>query len=183
MELGAADAAAERCPDGDLAVVAATRALAVLGELRPDLMKPLRGETKELDLGDRHHAGEGEPERGTDDAGLGERRIHNALGSESVHQPARGAEDPAQLADVEPEHHHAGIGLHLLGHRAVDGLDDVALSQAQPPCPSTRSARCRITRGGGSWYTFAKTSSGRGAGASVAIFRARSFSSRSSSVH
>src|SRR2546430_6437451 len=102
MELGAADAAAERCPDGDLAVVAAARALAVLGELRPDLMKPLRGETKELDLGDRNHAGEGEPERGTDDAGLGERRVHNPPRSQSGPQPAPGAGDPPQLADIEP---------------------------------------------------------------------------------
>src|SRR6478736_10146910 len=100
MELGAADAAAERGADRDLAVVAAARALAELPELRPDLVEALSREAQELDLGHRHHARQGEPERCADDAGLGERRVDYTLSAETLHQPGGGPEHAAQLADV-----------------------------------------------------------------------------------
>jgi hypothetical protein len=140
VELRAADAAAERRADRDLAVVAAARALPVLAELRPDLVEGLSRDTEELDLRHGHHAREREPERSADDAGLGERRVHDAVGAELLDEPAGRAEHAAQLADVETQHHHARVGLHLLGERAVDGLDDVELwhQSLWPPASSER---------------------------------------------
>src|SRR6202011_2971349 len=82
VELRAADAAAEGRADGDLAVVATAGSLPVLAELWADLVEGLRSEAEELDLGHGHHPGKGEPERSSDDAGLGERRVDHALGAE-----------------------------------------------------------------------------------------------------
>src|SRR5205823_10261398 len=108
---------------------------------------------------------------------------HNTVRPEAFNQSARGSEDTAQLAHVEAENHDPRIALHLVGEGVVDGLDDVSLRHCQPPLPSTSSALCRSTRGGGSLYTLANTSSGRVAAAPAACVIAFSFSPRSSSVH
>src|SRR5947209_5972298 len=126
MELWAADPTSERGPDRDLAVVSAARTLTVLSELRTDLVEPLGAEAEKLYLGHRHHARQREAERRADDAGLGQRSVHDALATESLHQPARRPKDAAQLAHIEAEHHHSWVAFHLLAEGVVDGLDDVA---------------------------------------------------------
>src|SRR5438445_3992416 len=127
MELRAADPSSERGPNRDLAVVAPARALAVLSELGSDLVEALGAETQKLYLRHRHHPRQGETERRADDAGLGEWGVDHPSSAEALHQPARGPKDAAQLANIEPEHHHARVAFHLLGKGVVDRLDDVAL--------------------------------------------------------
>src|ERR1700682_2991878 len=111
MELRAADPASERGSDRDLAVVASARALAVLSELRTDLVETLGAEAEKLYLRHRHHPRQGEAERRADDAGLGERGVDHPGAAEALHQPARRPKDAAQLADVEPEQHHPGVSV------------------------------------------------------------------------
>src|SRR5215467_4553424 len=125
MELGAADATAEGCPDRDLGVEAATRALPVLAELGSDLVEALGGEAQELNLGDGHHPGDRQSERGADDACLGQRRVDYPLVAVLLDQTGRRAEDAAQPSDVKPECHDAVVPAHLLIERVVDRLDDV----------------------------------------------------------
>ena len=78
-------------------------------------MEPLGAEAEELDLGHRHHAGQGEAQRRADDACLGEWSVDDSRAAKALHQPARRPKDAAQLAHVQPEHHDARVALHLLG--------------------------------------------------------------------
>src|SRR6202521_1730366 len=111
MELRAADPSSERGWDRDLAVVAPARALAVLSELRTDLVEALGAESEKLYLRHRHHPRQGEADGRADDAGLGERGVDHPGAAEALHQPARRPKDAAQLALIEPEHHHARVAL------------------------------------------------------------------------
>src|SRR6266849_9709136 len=133
MELRAADPTPERGSDRDLGVVPPTRALAVFSELGADLMEPLGAEAQKLYLRHRHHPRQGKAEGRADDAGLGERSVDHPRDAEALHQPARRTKDTAQLAHVEPEHHHARVAFHLLGEGVVDRLDDVALRHLRLP--------------------------------------------------
>ena len=117
----------------DAALMAAMRpcpgsgrpAIAELGQLVDDLIEGRKDEVGELDLRHRAQAVERHADRGADDAGLGQRRVDDALGSELVVQAGGGTEHPAELADVLAEHHHLGLARHLHTKRVVDGLDDV----------------------------------------------------------
>src|SRR6266852_4576240 len=92
-----------------------------------DLVEPLGAEAEKLYLRHRHHAGQGEAEGCADDAGLGERSVDHPRAAESLHEPARRTKNPAELAHIETEHHHAGVVFHLLAEGVVDRLDDVAI--------------------------------------------------------
>src|SRR5712664_4222069 len=131
MELRAADPSSERGSDRHLAVVAPARALAVLAELRTDLVETLGAEAEKLYLRHGHHPSQGEAEGRADDAGLGERGVDHTGAAKALHEPARRPKDAAQLAHVEPEQHHARVAFHLLGEGVVDRLDDVALRHLQ----------------------------------------------------
>src|ERR1700686_67342 len=133
MELRAADPASERGSDRDLAVVASARALAVLSELRTDLVETLGAEAEKLYLRHRHHPRQGEAERRADDAGLGQRSVDDPIATEAIDEPARRPKDAAQLAHIEPEQHYARVALHLLAEGVVDRLDDVALGHLPLP--------------------------------------------------
>jgi hypothetical protein len=60
MKFGAVDSTAKWGPNRHLAVVSASRARAVPGQLGADLMEGLRRKAEKLNLGDWHHAGDGE---------------------------------------------------------------------------------------------------------------------------
>src|SRR5260370_533729 len=110
-----------------------TCAAAGLWKVGTDWVKPLGAEGEKLDLRDRHHAREGEAEGGADDAGFGERGVDHARAAESLHEPARGAKNSAQLAHIETQHHHARVVFHLLAEGVVDRLDDVSLRHLRLP--------------------------------------------------
>ena len=82
--LDGADAAAVGDADGDGHGDAALVAVAELGDLRDDLVEGGVDEAVELDLADGAVAAQGEPDRGADDARLGERRVDHPAVAEVV---------------------------------------------------------------------------------------------------
>ena len=76
----------------------AERAEPVLGQLAHDLVERGEHEAVELDLADRPVAAQREPDRGADDAGLGERGVHHPVLAEVLLQPVGDAEHAAELA-------------------------------------------------------------------------------------
>jgi hypothetical protein len=87
-----------------------------------ELVEAARDEVGELHLGDRPHALGGGADRGADDAGLGQRRIHHALRPELVDEAIGHLERAAEHADVLAHHEHALVGAHLLAHAVGDRL-------------------------------------------------------------
>jgi len=114
----AAGGNADRQGNGERAAGAGPHA----GGVRADLVEGRRQEAFELDLGDRPQAGHGQPDRGADDAGFGQRRVLHAFGSEALVQAVGDAEDTAVDADILSENDHAIVGLHFLDEGEVDGL-------------------------------------------------------------
>src|SRR5262249_25565020 len=127
VEFGGFHATAERSPDRHLGVVAAATPKAVAAELRTDLVKSLMREAQKLDLRNRDQPADGQAQRAADDAAFGQWGVDDPFGTEALEQSLGGAEDAAQLADVEPEHDHPFIALHLECQAVTDRLDDVAL--------------------------------------------------------
>ena len=66
-------------------------------------------EPVELDLAHRPEPAHREPDRGADDAGLGERGVEHALLAELGLQPLGDAEDAAERADVLAHQQHAVV--------------------------------------------------------------------------
>ncbi len=62
------------------------------------------------------------PDRGADDAGLGERAVDDALLAEVLLQPLRDPEDAAELADVLTDEDDLGVLLHGLAQPAGEAL-------------------------------------------------------------
>src|SRR5690606_4408340 len=93
-----------------------------LGELRGDLVERREDEPVELDLADGPVAAHGEADGRADDAGLRERRVHDALLAELGLQPVGHAEDAAQRADVLAHEHDLVVVPHRGPQALVDGL-------------------------------------------------------------
>ena len=81
-----------------------------LRELRGDLVERGEDEPVELDLADRAEAAHREPDRGADDARLGERRVEHALVAELGLEALGDAEDAAERADVLAHEQHLLVG-------------------------------------------------------------------------
>ncbi len=79
-----------------------------------------------LHLADRPPAGHAQPDRGAEDARLGERRVDAAVGAEPFLEACRGPEHAAQPPDVLAHDHDRAIALHLDVERVVHGLDEEA---------------------------------------------------------
>ena len=92
----------------------------MLGQLADDLVERGEDEAVELDLAHRPVAAQREPDRGADDAGLGERRVHHAGFAEVLLQPVGDPEHPAQLADVLAHDEHLGVGFQGLAQALVE---------------------------------------------------------------
>src|SRR4029077_8770383 len=149
MELGAADSTAKRGPNRHLAVESASRARTVPPQLGADLMEGLRREAKKLNLRDRHHARDGETQRGADDACLGERCVDDTMCAMFLEQAGCGAEDAAQFSNVKSQNHHPRIRRHLLIEGVVYGFENIALRHVSLVSPRS-SSRCRRNRSGSS---------------------------------
>jgi hypothetical protein len=83
----------------------------------------LAAEAQELQLGDREHAAAGQSDGRSDDDGLGQRHVDDALGAEALLQPLGRAEDAAVVADVLAEDDHPLVALERLAERRADRLD------------------------------------------------------------
>ena len=93
-----------------------------LRNLADDLIERRVHEAIELDLDDGAEPAEREPDGGPHDAGLGQRRVDDALRTELVEEPVRDAEHAAELADVLAHHEHAVVVGHRAPQTLVDGL-------------------------------------------------------------
>ena len=92
----------------------------MLGDRIDDLVEADAEEIGEHDLGDRPVAGDGEAERGADEAGLGDRRIADAGGAELLVEPLAGLERPTGRADVLAHDEDLVVPPHLLLERGED---------------------------------------------------------------
>jgi hypothetical protein len=91
--------------------------VAISGEIH-DLVETDADEVDERDLDDRMHAGHRRTGGDADEAGLGNRRVDDALRAELVGHADRGAEHAAELGDVFADDED----VRVLAHRRDDGL-------------------------------------------------------------
>lgn len=122
MVFDRADVPAVRHPDHD---GHRQRAVVTHGEpreLRGDLVEGGEDEAVELDLDDWAIPPHGEPDRGADDARLGERRVEHAVVAELGREPLGHPEDTAERPDVLTHEDHPVVGPHGLAEPGVDGL-------------------------------------------------------------
>ncbi len=140
-------AAAERCAQHERHAAPSLRAKAHARDLLADLVERLVREPEKLDLGDRPHAGHGQPERRADDRRFGERHVDDARVAVLREEAVRRAEHAAEGADVLAEHHDALVVRHRLVERGPNGLHHRHLGHQRSP--RVRSARCRSNRDGG----------------------------------
>src|ERR1700722_13452172 len=184
MVLDGADPSAEGNPDHDRQRDAAPRPVAHLGELADDLVRRRVHESVELDLADRPVAAQRQADRGADDPGLRERRVHHAVLAEVFLQPVRHPEDAAEPADVLAHDHDLGVVLEGpaqplvqraresdLGHRS-------APSSSNPARYAANCSRSASTIAFWSAYTWSNSPSGGGSGS--ARHAARSLAASSS---
>ena len=102
----------------------ALRPVVHLGDLADDLVVRRVDEAVELDLADRPVAADREADRGADDAGLGQRRVDDAVLAEVLLQAVGDAEDAAELADVLAHEDDLGVVLHGPAQAGVERLAD-----------------------------------------------------------
>ena len=93
-----------------------------LRELRGDLVERREDEPVELDLAHRAVAAHREPDRGADDAGLGERGVEHPLLAEVLLQAVGHPEDAAEPADVLAHDDDLGVVLHRRAQAVVQRL-------------------------------------------------------------
>ena len=110
---------------------------AVAAHVRDELIEARVRERVVLHLADGPEPRHAEPDRGAEDASLGERRVHAAVGTEAVAEPCRGAEDPSRPTHVLTHDEHRGIPLELDVEAVVDRLDDRELSHGVPSSLAT----------------------------------------------
>jgi hypothetical protein len=75
----------------------------------------------------------------SDDGGLGQRAVDDAIAAEAPVQILRHAEDAAVHPHVLADDEHVGVALHLLQESQIQRLDHVQLCHMAPVNPS----RCR----------------------------------------
>ena len=93
---------------------------------------------------DRPVAAEGEADGGADDAGLGERGVHDAVVAEVALQPVGDPEHSAERADVLAHEHDLGVVLERAPQPGVDRLGQgrhLRSSVTPPPRVERREVR------------------------------------------
>ena len=119
MVLDGADAATERDADDHRQLHRATGAVVQLAHLTDDLVEGRVDEAVELDLDDRAVAAHRETDGRTDDAGLGQRWVDDAL-AELALEAVGEAEDAAEVTDVLTDDDDLVVGHHRVVHRRVE---------------------------------------------------------------
>ena len=153
---GAADGA-----DDQRRLDLAARHEAVLGDRVDDLVEADAEEIGEHDLGDRPVAGDGEAERGADEAGLGDRRVADAGGAELLVEPLAGLERPAGRADVLAHDEDLVVPPHLLLER---GEDRFAVGDLLHRCPQAKVRAWKSMPSPGHGEVAARSEAARGRG-------------------
>src|SRR6266702_1894490 len=120
--LDRADAAAEGDAYDHRHGLEAPRPVPVLGQVAEDLVERGVAEAVELHLGHGAVAADGQPDGDADDAGLGQRGVHDPLLAEVLEQAVGDAEDTAEGADVLAEEDDLAVGLHGVAQRRVERL-------------------------------------------------------------
>ena len=95
-----------------------------LGELLGDLVEGGEDEAVELQLDDGAVAAHCHPDRGADQPGLGQRRVHHPVGAKLVEQVLGDPEHPAQRTDVLAVAQHLVVGAHRIAQPRIDRLCD-----------------------------------------------------------
>ena len=119
-----------------------------------DLIERLHREAGELDFGNWLHAMNRHADRCSDDATLGEWRIHDPVASVTLEQPLGHAEHATIDADILPHDHHVFIGGHRFIKCQVECFNHRLLRhQSCPPIPRRLSlfqysSRWRSSSGG-----------------------------------
>ena len=124
MLAGIAVTAADRGHQHHRAAHAAAGEVRLLGGEVVDRVEAHAEEVDEHQLHDRPHPRCREADRGTDEAGLGNRRVAHALRSMRGEQSLRRTEHTAELGDVLAHDQHRGIVAHRLRQRLADRLGD-----------------------------------------------------------
>jgi hypothetical protein len=134
--LDRADPAAVGHADDDGQRETTLRPVVHLGELRRDLVERREDEPVELDLADRAVPAQRETDRGADDAGLRERRVHDPVRAEVLLEPVRDPEHPAERPDVLAHEEDLGVLLERTAQAGVDRLGerDALGGHRAPPC-------------------------------------------------
>ena len=136
------DAATERDPDDHRHRRAALGAVVHLRDLAHDLVVRRVDEAVELDL---HHgpvATQGHPDRRTDDAGLGQRRVDDPVLAEVLLQSVGDPEDATELADVLAHDQDLGVVLHRLAQPHVEALGEGDLLRSRAhDCTASKVSR------------------------------------------
>ena len=136
------DAGAADHPDHERHRRRAAHHEAELRGLVRDLVEGDGGEVGELELDDGAQAGERGADRAADEAALGQRRVADAVGPEALVQALRGAEEPADAADVLAHHDHVRVGGELELERLAD-------RRHERERPLARRGRGRVAAGAG----------------------------------
>ncbi len=149
VELRRAHAAAVRHADRDGELHAAAGAPAVAPDVGDQLVEAGVRERVVLHLADRPPARHAEPDRGTEDPGLRERRVHAAVGAEAVAQAGGRAEDAACTAHVLAHDHDVRVALELDMEAVVDRFHQQPLSHwSLRGCGAARPGRRRARAAG-----------------------------------
>ena len=146
-EIDAADVAGVGDADGHRQADAALRPVPHLRDVGDDLLERGVGVRVELHLDDRAHARHRHADRGSGDAGLGERGVPDALGSELLPQAFGDAEDPAEAADVLA----VDDDVLVLGQGIAQGLVERLRHRHRGRCRSRVLGRRCVRRRGHAW--------------------------------
>ena len=148
VELRRSHAAAERRAQHQRHGASPLRAESHARDLLTDLVKRLVRKAEKLDLGDRPHSRDGEPQRRADDRCLGQRHVDHARLAVLRLETVGRAEHAAQRADVLAQDHHARVGGHRFVEAGADRLDH--RQHRHQRSFRAESVRWRSSRAGGS---------------------------------
>src|ERR1700722_16038124 len=88
-----------------------------------DLVEGAANEIHELEFGDGAHAGERRSEGRAHDGGLGDGRVDDALGAETVDETIRDFKSSAVNADVFAEAEDGWVAVHFFPDSLADGFE------------------------------------------------------------
>jgi hypothetical protein len=142
MLLDGANATAIRGAHHERAGVPSAGTASVAGGVTPQLMKSLVDEAQKLDLTHRLETVQGHADRRSDDTGLCQRGVDDAIGAELLVEALSDPEYPAVDPDIFAQNNYIRVAGHLLSKGEIERLYHGELSHGRPPC---RGAERHVT--------------------------------------